>query len=88
MDTKKVTKKKASKKVQGSPAKSASKGRSLGSEYAYATEGIKKEAKSIRKKAQSNYLGKSKKTIKNDSLASSSKLTKTRKTKARNKKVK
>jgi hypothetical protein len=61
--------KKTSMKKQGSSAKSGSKGRSLGSEYAYAVKGALAKAKSI-KGSKSAFLGKKTKTIKTKKIAS------------------
>ena len=79
--------KKNSKKVQGQKATSRSKGRSTGSEYAYAVKDAMNSGKKLSKSAKKSFLGKSRKSVKGDSLVKSDKLTKIKSKKARSKKV-
>jgi len=80
-------KKSTSKKVQGQKAATGSKGRSTGSEYAYAVKDAMKNGKKLSKSAKKSFLGKSKKSVNGDSLVKSNKLTPTKAKKARSKKV-
>lgn len=87
--TKKASKlaKGGSKKEQGKKAATGSKGRSVGSEYAYAVKDAMKSGKKLSKTAKKSFLGKSKKDVKGTELVKSDKLTKTKSKKARSKKV-
>lgn len=59
---KKGVSKEASKKEQGEMASPKARGRSLGSEYAYAVEGLLEQAKAMRG-SDASFLGKEKKVI-------------------------
>lgn len=76
-----------SKKSQGQKAATGSKGRSTGSEYAYAVKDAMKNGKKLSKSAKQGFLGKAKKNIDGSSLVKNDKLTKTKSKKARSKRV-
>ena len=76
-----------SKKDQGHKAKTGAKGRSVGSEYAYAVKDAMKGGQKLSQAAKKKFLGKSRKSVKGEALVDSNKLTKMKTKKARNKKV-
>ena len=76
-----------SRKIQGKKPATGSKGRSIGSEYAYAVKDAMKSGQKLSQSAKKSFLGTSRKSLKGDSLVKSDKLTKTKSKKARSKKV-
>lgn len=75
-----------SKKVQGEHASTKSRGRSLGSEYAYAVQSVLEDAK-LMKGSTSSFLGVEKVSIETGELAKKAELTAPKRPKARTKKV-
>lgn len=84
--TKEVEKQAESNKVQGEQAITNSRGRSLGSEYAYAVQSVLDDAKNM-KGSTSSFLGVEKQSIETKEISRKAQLTALKQPKSRSKKV-